>query len=373
MNSHLYGILDGDSAYSRLFANYLNNLSRLKNNFLVFTDVDSLFNFKHKDELQILFLDEAFDVDEISRIIDLSHIVILSESSDTTMNRPCPCILKYDSPETILTRALNLLSAEILPKNKQNNSLSFFENIINEDTIYHTGTSKFLGIYSPYSLDLQTFFALCAGFYLSNSSSVLFLDLSRFSPINSRSSKSGFSDLIFYYRSNKEILFDKLHTITDSYNNFDYVAPPRTGEDISAFPKDVFSSCLEFLADRLAYNYIIINLGDYLTPFHSYLDTLHRLFVPYNTNANSVDKLYSYLHHSGLSQMVPSVTGLEMDYKKPINYDDASDISALATKIKTHHLFHQVSDFVSENIVKGGLSDDRSNTTKSTAKGRYLL
>lgn len=373
MNSHLYGILDGDSAYSRLFANYLNNLSRLKNNFLVFTDVDSLINFNYKDDLQILFIDEAFDVSTLTDFIDRSRIVILSENTNLSYKDTYPCLLKYDSPESILTKAINLLSEKISPEDKPLNNLSFFENIIKEDISYNTGTPKFIGVYSPYSLDLQTFFALCAGLTLSNNASVLFLDLSRFSPINSRSSDSGFSDLIFYYRSNKEILFDKLRTITDSYNSFDYIAPPRTGEDISAFPKDIFSSCLEFLSDRLAYNYIIINLGDYLTPLNSYLDTMHKLFVPYNTNAKAVDKLYSYLHHSGLSQMVPSVAGLEMDYKHPVNYDDACDISALASKIKAHHLFHHISDFVSENTMEGGLSDGRSNTKKSTAKGRYLL
>ncbi len=374
MDTHLYGILDSDSSYSRLFANYLNNLSHFRNKFIVFTDVESLADFQHKDKLQILFLGENFDLSYILDYIDEKKIIILSDSNHKKDNCPCPSIVKYDSPEAILTRAIKLLSAEQLPQDKKKNQNSFFNNIINEDFSYDVGFTKYIGVYSPYSLDLQTFCALCTSLCLSISDSVLFLDMSRFSPINSAAENGGFSDIIFYYRSNKEALLEKFHTLISSYYNFDYIAPPRTAEDITSFPQETFSGCLDYLADKFAYNYIIINFGDYLTPLSNYIGATHRLIVPYSSeSANSIDKLYSYLHLSGLSRMVPSVTGLPVEYYNPLNYMAAKDLTHLAAEVKAHSLFHHISTFVNENLMEGGMSDDRSNKKKSFTKGRYML
>jgi len=215
-------------------------------------------------------------------------------------------------------------------------------------------------MYNPYNLQLQTSYCLATATVLSEYKPVLFIDLARFSPIKLQNENHGaFSDLIFYFRSNKESLADKLPSIICHDMGFDYIAPPGSAEDISSFPKEIFSSCLHFLAGRFGYGYIIVNFGDYLNPLCDYFSCCHKILVPVSDNLSPLTDIYNYLHLSGLSQLLTSIVEVSLINLDVNRLSDNPD--NIIKKIKSSPEYGKLSEFVVENIIKGGLSDVRSN------------
>lgn len=357
MNNYLYGILHNDTVYCRLFAECLNKLPRLKNRILIFTDITSLMLYSHIERIEILFADVSFNNDQLLSIISSDKLFFLYDdellsSQDIPEEFESHYLLRYRPPEVLFSQAAAI-------QNSSHKTTFFYPVASNGNISLYNSYPEIIGIFSPLSHDLQMAVGLSLCYELMKDNNILFIDLSRFSSFTNTditNSHGDFSDFIFYFKGNKNVLNKKFNSLISTDLGFDFLHAPRNGDDLAALSKELFISGLSHLSEEFGYSHIIINFDSHLLPLASYLTCCNRLIVPYYSCCNPINSLYGYLGFSGYESFIPNIYTLQAH--NYIEFDYNSSIYDFFNNLNCCCLFPQISDFIkSLNNNKEVMSD----------------
>ena len=252
MSRPVVAVFDSSREYVDRFLRYVKKKRGIQFETIGFTDDQSLEEYLTKNRVQILLYSQEEFVDEkdcregqCEKYIDHNNVgkfIYLGKrrNSRSRLNH----IVKYQSMEKILLD-LN----EYLDLRTEDNREEW------------KGDIKIIGIYSPApdSSTLPTSLRIASGFAAGNS--ILYINLDRFPLLGQKEDcGSGISDLIFFYRTNKEQITETLKRTRERRNGFDLLCTSCDMEDVEELRTEEWQDFLYELAIRGEYDVLILDM-----------------------------------------------------------------------------------------------------------------
>ncbi len=154
-----------------------------------------------------------------------------------------------------------------------------------------------IGIYSPVHRIGKTRFALRLGKQLSQTASVLYLNLEDYcgNP-ESFPEKNGqtLEDLLYYMRQDNMNLGLKLSTMIGQIENLDYLAPIRHHQDLCSVQSSEWLELFNMLLEKSIYQVLILDLGDCIDGLYEVLKHCTKVYTPYLEEPTAKVKLAQY-------------------------------------------------------------------------------
>lgn len=154
-----------------------------------------------------------------------------------------------------------------------------------------------IGIYSPVHRIGKTRFALRLGKQLSQTTSVLYLNLEDYcgNP-ESFPEKNGqtLEDLLYYMRQDNMNLGLKLSTMIGQIENLDYLAPIRHHQDLCSVQSSEWLELFNMLLEKSIYQVLILDLGDCIDGLYEVLKHCTKVYTPYLEEPTAKVKLAQY-------------------------------------------------------------------------------
>lgn len=167
-----------------------------------------------------------------------------------------------------------------------------------------------IGIYSPVHRIGKTRFALRLGKQLSQTTSVLYLNLEDYcgNP-ESFPEKNGqtLEDLLYYMRQDNVNLGLKLSTMIGQIENLDYLAPIRHHQDLCSVQNSEWLELFDMLLEKSIYQVLILDLGDCIDGLYEILKHCTKVYTPYLEEPAAKAKLAQYeedLRSSGYGEVL---------------------------------------------------------------------
>lgn len=192
------------------------------------------------------------------------------------------CINKFQSPEKIVA--------------------ALYESIVDlsdwrqKMTVQDTEV-KLIGIYSPIKRCLQTSFALTMGQILAKEHKTLYFNFENYSGFGQMLKKEfsmDMTDLMYYFKCDKDKLFMRLPSMIQNINGLDYVPPMQ----YRAEPKEITGLQWLELCRNIAgmgqYEYIILDLDDSMEGLFDLLQNCTKIYTITKDDNFAVAKINQY-------------------------------------------------------------------------------
>ncbi len=180
----------------------------------------------------------------------------------------------------------------------------------NRNVAIDSSAHGIIGIYSPVHRIGKTRFALRLGKQLSETSSVLYLNLEDYcgNP-ESFPEKNGqtLEDLLYYMRQDNVNLGLKLSTMIGQIENLDYLAPIRHHQDLCSVNSSEWLELFDMLLEKSIYQVLILDLGDCIDGLYEILKHCTKVYTPYIEDPTARAKLAHYeedLRSSGYGEVL---------------------------------------------------------------------
>ena len=303
MAKPVVAVFDSSREYVDRFLGYVKKKRGIQFEAIGFTEEKSLADFLSKNRVQILLYSQEEFVDhadskegQCEKYIDHSNVgtfIYLGKRRNSRSR--LKHIEKYQSIENILSELNGVLNLRIED---------------NKET--WNGDIKIIGIYSPApdAATLPVALRIANGF--SAGSSVLYLNLDRFSLLDRKEDTgSGISDLIFFYRTNKEQITETLKRTKESRNGFDLLCASGDMEDIEEIRTDEWQKFLYELAIRGEYDILILDMYEAfrnLEEIFSICDEIYILTDDEQYAKQKTEKMKQFLLEKGRSDLFGKMT-----------------------------------------------------------------
>lgn len=299
MRQKIFAICDMEEAYALRMAEYMLEKMRIPYAMHLFTKVEELEKFMEQEQIEILLIAES--ALEMLRTEYVRHQVVqmfilqendlqesdlqgdMAQKDETQENRTSTCyISKFQSPERIVTTLLE--SADGLTD------------------WYRTGIQsaeevKLIGVYSPIKRCLQTTFALTMGQILAREHKVLYFNLENYSGFGQmlgREFLADMTDVMYYFRCDKEKLALHLPSIIQNINGLDYIPPMQSQTELWETEGKQWLELCRKIAEIGAYEYIILDLDDGMSGLFSLLRECYKIYTITREDSFAVAKLNQY-------------------------------------------------------------------------------
>ncbi len=294
MKQKIFAICDMEEAYALRMAEYMLEKIRLPYALHLFTKVEELEKFMEEEEIAILLIAEsALELLRAEYVREQVMQMFILQENDMCESgppkreqqgddRPALYISKFQSPETIV--AMLIESAEGLSDWRRTGEA--------------TGTEvKLIGIYSPVKRCLQTTFALTMGQMLSKEHRVLYFNFecySGFGQLLGREFLADVTDVMYYFRCDKEKLALHLPAIIQNINGLDYVPPMQSQTELWETDGRQWLELCRNIASIGEYEYIILDLDDGMSGLFDLLKECYKIYTITRDDSFAVAKLNQY-------------------------------------------------------------------------------
>lgn len=289
MKQKIFAICDTEEAYAIRLTEYMLEKIRLPYALHLFTQVEELQKFMQQEEVEILLIAESalrklreeYVRQQVAKLFVLQEGAELPEN-DMEVQKHLNFINKFQSPEKIV---------EVL-----------YESIVDlsdwrqKMTVQDTEV-KLIGIYSPIKRCLQTSFALTMGQILAKEHKTLYFNFENYSGFGQmlkREFSMDMTDLMYYFRCDKDKLFMRLPSMIQNINGLDYVPPMQ----YRAEPKEITGSQWLELCRSIAgmgqYEYIILDLDDSMEGLFDLLQNCSKIYTITKDDYFAVAKINQY-------------------------------------------------------------------------------
>ncbi len=299
MRQKIFAICDREEAYALRMAEYMLEKMRIPYALHLFTKVEELEKFMEREQIEILLIAESA-LEMLREEYIRSQVVqmfILQENdmqeSDMKENllqrnetqeygAPVSYISKFQSPERIVTTLLE--SAQGLA----------------DWCRIGTQTSeevKLIGVYSPVKRCLQTTFALTMGQILAREHKVLYFNLesySGFGQMLGREFLADVTDVMYYFRCDKDKLALHLPSIVQNINGLDYIPPMQSQTELWETDGRQWLELCRKIAEIGGYEYIILDLDDGMSGLFDLLRECYKIYTITRDDSFAVAKLNQY-------------------------------------------------------------------------------
>ncbi len=251
MNNLQIALCDLQSDYIIKLASYL--MEKSDASVHIFTTTEGFYG-DEKDYDVALMTEDFAEIASFKPKGTVKHKYYLSEKQDDESD----CIYKYQSADVIIEGIQELRRTHT--KSKSNK-----------------GASKFVGVYSPASHELQLPFSMALTQIYGTDNRVLFLDLEEISILPNLIGNSCERNLMDYLY---EISMGEadLSEYVRSFMGFDYIEPFINPNEIGEIDEDIWSRFFDVLSNS-GYDVIVVLFGRAISGFHKYIQRLDKLFV----------------------------------------------------------------------------------------------
>ncbi|MBO5292890.1 MAG: hypothetical protein J6B10_06900 [Lachnospiraceae bacterium] len=289
MNKKILAVCDLETDYADRLAEYLAERQGFPFEVRTFSDVDRLLLFcrEQKDAIQLLLISETAYRQELEKFPDI-HIMILNESGKVTYSEHRN-VDKYQPADHIVREVMCYCSDYLSESSVQ--------------PLVKTGT-RIIGLYSPVKRCMQTSFALTLGQMLARQNRVLYLNLEGYSGFSERfytEKGPDLTDLVFYAQTIRNKLLYRVESIVRKTGDLEYIPPVFSAADLQVISGEEWKELLLQLTDRCQYDYIILDLSDYVRGLFELLRMCHIIYTIIEDEYTAKTKLAEYekdLEHS---------------------------------------------------------------------------
>ncbi len=293
----MVAVFDSSREYVDRFLSYVKKKRGILFETIGFTDDQSLEEYLSKNRVQILLYSQEEFVDEndsregqCEKYIDHSNVgkfIYLGKRRNSRSR--LKHIVKYQSMENILSELNEYLDLR-------------FE----DDREEWKGDIKIIGIYSPAPgpSTLPTSLRIASG--LSAGSTILYINLDRF-PLLGQTEGSGLSDLIFFYRTNKEQITETLKRTKEQKDGFDLLCTSCDMEDVEEIHVEEWQDFLYELAIRGEYDILILDMYEAfrnLEEIFSICDEIYILTGEDSYTKQKTEKMKQFIVEKGRTDLL---------------------------------------------------------------------
>ncbi len=289
MKQKIFAICDTEEAYAIRLTEYMLEKIRLPYALHLFTQLEELQKFMQQEEVEILLiaenalkqLREEYVRQQVAKLFVLQEGAESPEDDKEDQNH-LNCINKFQSPEKIVA--------------------ALYESIVDlsdwrqKMTVQDTEV-KLIGIYSPIKRCLQTSFALTMGQILAKEHKTLYFNFENYSGFGQMLKKEfsmDMTDLMYYFKCDKDKLFMRLPSMIQNINGLDYVPPMQ----YRAEPKEITGLQWLELCRNIAgmgqYEYIILDLDDSMEGLFDLLQNCTKIYTITKDDNFAVAKINQY-------------------------------------------------------------------------------
>lgn len=280
MRQKILAIYDSQPQYANKLAEYFSH--KKENPYMIYgyENVDNIRQLQSQMGIDVLLAPADSDTDELPED-DVGKIFYL-RSEGEEVNVGDSSILKYQNAENIFKVLYDY----------------YIEHLLDEPVRLATMSStKLIGLYSPVKRCCQTTFGLTLGQVLARRHKTLYLNFegySGFQHLMSKTFPKDLSDILYYFQDSKEKFPYKLNTAIEKQGDLDYIPPVLTPQFLQQVSSEEWLALIAQIMNHSDYEYIILDLSDYLQGLFEILRMCHRIFTLQKDDALAGAKISQY-------------------------------------------------------------------------------
>lgn len=282
----IFAICDLDRVYVKNLVQYINNRQSLPLKLQAFTAPELLKEYAAKHEIELLLISaEAMD-EEITKL-PIGKIVLLTEDGMIEL-KGFPTVNRYQASGNLVREVMQHYGAG-------NMAIAF--------AAAKLVTTRLIGVYSPIKRCGKTSFALALGEAYAKKHKVLYVNLEDFSGFREmlkRDYRMDISDLIYFYREEKESTIARVEQMAEKFHDVDYLPPAACPADIKAVRAEEWREWFLLLLQS-RYDVIIVEPGEFVEGVEEILSLCDKIYVPVLEDTISSAKLTDYENYLILS------------------------------------------------------------------------
>ncbi len=283
--THL-AVYDESQSYVDRFINYSKKRLGIKDAIIGFTDTDALINYLQKNKIKILLISEEEWVrkktdpeiinEKIIETQNVEKLIYLGERKNSRSK--LLHINKYQSMNKILNEVEELMDAKDIEEQ-------------------FDAEAEIFGIYAPNSSSKVKGFAYNICETLAQNRKVLYINLERFSGINTKlkiSKDSSISNLIYFYKTNPKKLREGLEDTKIQANGFDILTAPLDMSDIDEIDLDDWKYFMNAIAIAGEYQVIVIDMYEAFNNLEPIFSMCKKVYMPLTGGKDEREKVYEF-------------------------------------------------------------------------------
>lgn len=246
MTNRIMALCDTETGYMNRLTEFLENKKRLPFHVYCFSGTEPLIEFCRERRIELLLISERLYRKNLNEL-PVAQIMILNESGRKADGELCH-INKYQASENIFREIMN-----------------GYEGTAELSERLQAGQMKIIGNYTPVRRCLQTTFSLCMGQLLARKHRVLYLNFesySGFSYMLNRDFAADMSDVLYFFRCEKERLAMRLKGMVQSVNGLDFIPPVLSYRDLDKVTGEQWMKLFSEIERALDYDYLILDLSE---------------------------------------------------------------------------------------------------------------
>ena len=157
--------------------------------------------------------------------------------------------------------------------------------------------TKLIGVYSPVGRCLKTSFSLTLGQMLATKYRVLYLNFenySGFGKVMGFSKPADMADLLYYFLNLSDEFPKKMEEVMVSLGGMDMIPPALSFMDLESITEDEWEFFFNTLIERGNYDYIILDLSDYVKGLYGLLKRCYYIYTMMPGDGLAMAKVEQY-------------------------------------------------------------------------------
>ena len=280
MNIPILAICDKSQEYVNSLMSLFQKKKALPFEIYGFTDKEKLNEFLQNRKLELLLITECQYEPSLKQKA-IHKIIVLTEKRYTTIEE-MTCICKYQAADSLYRSVMQAYSEEdnIVPLNQKENK-----------------TLQIIGVYSPVHRVLQTTLSLTMGQILAEQKKVLYINFECFSGFEQLMGKKfsgNLTDLLYFYKCDKEKLPYKLEGIVQELSGLHIIPPAGSYEDYESFQGMEWVSIIELFGKVGGYDIVLLDLSEQVRGLFQILDRCDKIYTVIKDERMAKAKLAQY-------------------------------------------------------------------------------
>lgn len=330
MKRKILGILDIDEDYAMNLVAFMNQRNHGECEMRGFSSLEHLADYLENEQLDLLLVSENIEPERVKEL-NVEKVIILSEyrtdgetGHDTTddsgkrrsdiqdaeNNEPDYSESEQegaDKPPTVYKyQSAQLLVREVMTYYAKMEALQMSRPIRLENM-------EMIAVYSPGDPCARMKTALAIAQEKAITEPVLYMNFEEYSGISKQMNLlpgGDLSDLIYFYRHQKNKLKEKLDAIVQTREHVDIVPPIMSGGDLHQIDAEEWKALLEELAAVTHYRYFVLDIGNSVGQLTALLELCSTIYIPRCEEEEAVarvDEFREHLEYCGQQKLVKKI------------------------------------------------------------------
>lgn len=258
----IIAVLDEDKQYAKQLQAFL---VRKKDVFFRLKIFHSIQAYAESEETYDAVLTTEAFWEEIVEKAENTKVILLHEGWIPAKAQGALAVAKYQSAEKLFRQISALL----------------WQEPAKEPQRIFAKEARLLGVYSPVHAGSQMLFSMTMARLLGEEEKVLYVNLmehSGFYSLTDAVAEKDIGDLLYGMMENGHNFTTGLHSIRQTYANFDYIPPAVNPEHLSEIPRALYEKLFFSLKHQSGYDVVIVDFGMVFLGFAETLSVLETLY-----------------------------------------------------------------------------------------------